>query len=188
MPTPEPDEEPETITHRITVEIYTEGSDTPEIRVYPIAEGADYSIAVPEKPGYSADPEIITGTADGDRTVTVRYSPVYYRLKITYIYPDGSKAAETYQELLQYQAEYDVISPAVKDATPANERVTGRMEARNMEYTVIYLPNQEILMTEPEYENVREVLTKAVRFGFIEDYETPLGLGSVIMHVGVCFE
>lgn len=62
--------------------------------------------------------------------------------------------------------------------------VSGTMPARNVEYTVVYYGGEGEDPTNP----TEETLKKAVKITSIEDYETPLGLGEIIMHVGVCFE
>jgi len=49
--------------------------------------------------------------------------------------------------------------------------VTGTMPHHDVEYTVIYIPT----------ENGRILIN-------LDDYETPLGLGDIQMHVGVCYE
>ena len=98
-----------------------------------------------------------------------------YRLTINYIYYDGQTAAPTYTEQLETGTSYNITSPGISGYTPSIYVVSGIMPARDVMYTVIYVPSGD--PGDPE----RPMLT-------IEDYETPLGLGASIMNVGVCIE
>ena len=98
-----------------------------------------------------------------------------YRLTIYYIYLDGSTAAPTYTEQLEVGTEYNVPSPTISGYTPSRYVVSGVMPARDMEYTVIYIP----LPDNPDN-------TKS--YTEIEDDETPLGIATSYMHVGICIE
>ncbi len=97
-----------------------------------------------------------------------------YRLTIYYIYLDGSTAAPTYTEQLDTGTEYNVPSPEIPGYTPTIPVVRGVMPARDVEYTVIYIPTDDPDNYTP--------------FISINEYETPLGLGTIIMNVGVCIE
>ncbi len=96
--------------------------------------------------------------------------PKPYRLTIYYIYEDGTKAWETYQHIYWPGDEYDVMSPVIPGYTANILRVNGVMPSRDVEYTVIYIPQK----------------TKKVYY--FDEYDTPLGLGIIYMHVGVCYE
>ena len=52
--------------------------------------------------------------------------------------------------------------------TASRASVTGRMPARNLRYTVIYVPDTTDLL--------------------IDEYGVPLNIGNVTMNVGDCFE
>ncbi len=96
-----------------------------------------------------------------------------YRLTIYYIYQDGSTAAPTYTEQLDAGTEYNVVSPTIPGYTPTMEVVSGVMPARDVEYTVIYIPAGS--PDDPD-----------IRFYNLEDYDIPLGLGTLYMNIGVC--
>ena len=98
-----------------------------------------------------------------------------YRLIIHYIYWDGTTAAPTYSEQLGAGTKYGVPSPEISGYTPTKYMVSGVMPAREVEYTVIYIPAAD----DPENPEL---------FWSIEDYEMPRGLGSSYMHVGICIE
>ena len=91
------------------------------------------------------------------------------KLTIWYIYWDGRPAAPTYKHIYWPGDDYDVVSPVIPGYTATMLRVSGTMPDRDMEYTVIYIPENSRLIP-------------------IDDYNIPLGLGEIQMHVGVCFE
>ena len=99
-----------------------------------------------------------------------------YRLTIYYIYEDGSTAAATYTEQLNAGDTYSVSSPSIPGYTPSVYVVSGTMPARDIEYTVIYVP----IPTDPDGHGGKYLT--------LEDYETPLGLGETSMNVGICIE
>lgn len=98
-----------------------------------------------------------------------------YRLTIYYIFLDGTTAAPTYTEQLEAGTEYYVPSPEIPGYTPTMYVVSGVMPARDIEYTVIYIPAPDGPDDPPPFKT-------------IEDYETPLGLGASYMNVGICVE
>ncbi len=97
-----------------------------------------------------------------------------YRLTIHYIYLDGTPAAPTYAEQLLAGSPYEVRSPEIAAYTPSTYMVSDVMLSRDVEYTVIYIPV-------PNGPGGPSYMT-------IEDYETPLGLGTIHMHIGICIE
>lgn len=103
-----------------------------------------------------------------------------FRLTIYYVYTDGSKAAPTYDRMLQAGTEYSVPSPEIKGYTPSIRVVSGVMPARDTEYTVVYFSAEDKDTAFP-YEEM-PVLYDLV------DYEAPTGLGFSISNVGICFE
>lgn len=114
-----------------------------------------------------------------------------YRLTIYYIYQDGSTAAPTYTEQLDEGTPYAVTSPTIEGYTPTRALVSGIMPARDMQYTVIYIPappknpedptDEDPGTEDPEPDTGNPLKT-------IEDYEIPLGLGATMMNLGVCVD
>ncbi len=98
-------------------------------------------------------------------------SPHPYTLTIYYIYDDGRTAWETYQATHWPGDKYSVTSPVIPGYFCSMKLVEGVMPQRDVEYTVIYSPKK----AGRKYYN-------------IDDYGTPLGLGIIYMHVGVCYE
>ncbi len=100
-----------------------------------------------------------------------------YRLTIYYIYLDGTTAAPTYTRQLEAGTHYNVVSPEITGYTPTMAVVSGVMPARDVEYTVIYIPAPD-----PSSPGTPG------SFLTIDDYDSPLGLGASYMHVGICIE
>lgn len=100
-----------------------------------------------------------------------------YTLTIYYLYWDPDEkvyktAFKTYQEKELWEGYYyQVPSGVLPDYVCTLELVEGKMPAKDMVYWVYYYPKREGKRKIP-----------------LEDYETPLGLGDIQMHVGVCFE
>ena len=77
-------------------------------------------------------------TYDDKTTTDVRTE---YNLTINYVYEDGSEAAETYTEVLDYNEAYNVTSPEITGYTADKLVVSGTMPAEEVEVTVIYTIN-----------------------------------------------
>ena len=92
-----------------------------------------------------------------------------YTVTIRYVYEDGTTAHKTYKVKFKPGAIYDVYSPMIEGYTASEQRVNGKMPARDLQFTVIYVRNDDSITIVPEY-------------------DTPLGLGNIQMHVGVCIE
>jgi len=109
-----------------------------------------------------------------------------YRLRIRYIYPDGSPAAPAYLNQLDVGTPFDVPSPEITGYIPTVIAARGVMPARDMEYTVIYIPN--IVPEEEEGDDPSKPGKGGPSYFTIEDYETPLGFGASMMNLGICIE
>ena len=107
-----------------------------------------------------------------ERTPTAppTYTPVPEHpqtLTIIYIYEDGTPAWPTFvQPDLWPGTDYDVPSPVIPKYVPTISIVKGTMPDHDVVWTVIYS-------------------TKLIN---LDEYETPLGLGEIQIHVGVCYE
>ena len=108
-------------------------------------------------------------TSDGVTTFTnVRNAggdDTDHLLTIYYRYPDGSTAGGTYIRVYKAGDTYDVPSPIIPGFRAVPVSVTGIMPARDVTYTVIYVPDDVI----------------------VDDPGTP-GLGGVTVNVGECLE
>ena len=102
-------------------------------------------------------------------TVVVPKEENPYTVTIRYIYEDGTTAHKTYKGMFWPDDIYDVYSPVIDGYTASIQRVNGTMPARDLQFTVIYIRNDDSITIVP-------------------DYDTPLGLGNIQMHVGVCIE
>ena len=173
-PTKEPTATPIPI-HTVTVRYWVGEEPAFPTRTYQHYEGEEYNIVSPVKPGYRVDVERVQGVmGDHDVVYDVYYVAEEYHLTVKYIYEDGATAAPTHRQTLPAGADYDVPSPVIPGYVPTMERVVGVMPGRDVEYTVIYTPS-------PAPGSGSHVIN-------IDEYETPLGLGHIIMHTGVCYE
>ena len=119
--------------------------------------GTAYDVVTPPIKGYTADKERIQGILTADVEYDVFYTPIQYQLTIRYLYQNGDVAARSYKATLKYGEKYSVKSPVIDGYTTTDTLVEGKMPAKDLTITVIYVPAQT-LMT-------------------IEDFETPLGVG-----------
>lgn len=97
-----------------------------------------------------------------------------FRLVVNYIYMDGQSAAPSYTGQLEVGTAYEIPSPEIAGYTPTKALVDGVMPARDVEYTVIY--------------SRRGTTSNPIEFITLEDYEVPLGFGTMFMNVGVSVE
>ena len=102
-------------------------------------------------------------------TVVVPKEENPYTVTIRYIYEDGTTAHKTYRGTFWPDDIYDVYSPVIEGYTASIQRVNGKMPEWDLQFTVIYVRNDDSITIVPEY-------------------DTPLGLGNIQMHVGVCIE
>ncbi len=120
-------------------------------------------------------PEAGSGNMDAavilKNTVTIPKTETPYTVTIHYIYEDGTVAHKDYLGTYWPGNTYDIYSPLISGYLISVPRVNGSMPSRNLQFTVIYLRS-----------------TPGTTIVNIRDYETPLGLGDLQMHVGVCFE
>lgn len=130
--------------------------------------GQSYNVVTPGLRGYSANRTRVTGVMTGDITEDVVFTRNVYTITVNYVYQDGTNAAPDYNGTLAYEDPYFIQSPALAGYTPNVRVVAGNMGDRNLVFTVIYVAD-----------NVPVV---------IDEYGVPLGIGSVEMNVGDCFE
>ena len=118
-------------------------------------------------------PEAGSGKMDAEailkNTVVVPKEENPYTITIRYIYEDGTVVHQTYRGTFWPGDNYDVYSPVIAGYTASIQRVNGIAPARDLQFTVIYIRDDDSITIVP-------------------DYETPLGLGNIQMHVGVCIE
>lgn len=106
-----------------------------------------------------------------------------YRLTIRYTFLDGTEAATVYTDQIDENTAYAVAVPEVDGYKPTLNIVNGIMPSRDMEITVIYIPN------EPTGE-IASIFPQGLFTAFLTilDYEVPLGLGMSMMNLGVCID
>ena len=109
-----------------------------------------------------------------------------YRLTVHYIYLGGGTAAPTHTEQLNAGSSYYVASPGIPGYTVSTKAVSGVLPARDMEYTVVYMPISS--SGSGSGSGSGSDADEQPTFLTIEDYETPLGLGTSFMQEGICIE
>jgi len=99
-------------------------------------------------------------------------TPAPHKLVIHYVYYETREtAAPDHNEILWEGERYDVDSPVIPKYWYSEANKNGIMPNHDLEYTIFYYTKK------PGH-----------RYWDIPDYETPLGIGMVQMHVGVCYE
>ena len=159
--------------YRVTVRYWYEyvgGEVAAKTFTQQYATGDPYAITSPKVRGYEPDIYRVTGVMEKqDMVYDVIYTANEYKLTVKYIYLDGSEAAPTYTETLKAGDEYYVESPVIDGYRASTKVVEGRMPARDVKYTVVYVP-------------------RGRGYIIIDDYDTPLGIGNVHLNAGECFE
>ena len=159
--------------YRVTVRYWYEyvgGEVAAKTFTQQYATGDPYAITSPKVRGYEPDIYRVTGVMEKqDMVYDVIYTANEYKLTVEYIYLDGSEAAPTYTETLKAGDEYYVESPVIDGYRASTKVVEGRMPARDVKYTVVYIP-------------------RGRGYIIIDDYDTPLGIGNVHLNAGECFE
>ena len=93
---------------------YADGTEAAPTHTENINYNASYSITSPVITGYTPDIATVAGTMGAaNLTVTVTYSINSYILTINYLYSDGTEAAPTHTENVNYNASYSVVSPVI---------------------------------------------------------------------------
>ena len=159
--------------YTLTVRYVTEGEED-IVKQYRYQPDTAYNIITPERHGYTYDLDKVEGILTEDTEVIVRYSPRTYHLTVRFVDVNGKEIAPSFESDYKTGAEYSVLTPQIEGYLKALDIIEGKMGSRDETITVIYVSKDDL----PDIVNM---------IG-IGDYETPLGLDHVIMHVGVCFE
>ena len=144
----------------------------PETEIVDITPEDEEEEVIPPEVEIIPDPEEIIEIREEMQTI--------YRLTIRYIYIDGRTAAPTYTALLETGTPYSVTSPTITGYTPTAAVISGVMPARDIQYLVVYLNG--------EVEDPIFPISEISKLFNMDDYETPLGLGSSIVNVGISAE
>ena len=125
---------------------YANGTTAAPTHTESVNYNATYSVTSPTITGYTPDLAVVTGTMGTENvTVDVTYAINSYTLTVNYLYADGTTAAASHTESVNYNATYSVTSPAITGYTPDLAVVTGTMGTENVTVDVIYTINSYIL-------------------------------------------
>ena len=133
-------------------------------------EGDRYYVVSPQYPGYQPEILIVRGTLTEDTVIIVRYTPMTWKMRIRYRFPDGTEAAEAYETEIRTGETFEVESPMIPGWRPVRLKVSGVNAGRDENYTVIYVP-----------EDTGDCAD-------MDDLRTPLDLGDAYFQAGLCAE
>lgn len=184
--------------HTLTIRYYAKNEKGKNKRVFPdfvgiYETGEEYNVKSPSMTGYTPTEKRVKGTITADTKVNVYYKANEYTLRIRYLYENGQEAAGTYETTLKADSNYQVASPEVSGYSASAANVSGQVEGRDIEVTVYYtaIPApapapQNAEGAQASTDNAQQETEPAPVV--IDDYKTPLGLGSLILNAGDCFE
>ena len=158
-------------TLKLTVKYYDgDGKKVFRDQVFILKKDSRYYVVSPQYPGYEVDIQIVRGTLTEDTVVIVRYRPMTWKMRIRYLYPDGTEAAEPYETEIRTGEPFDTESPAIPGWRPVRLRVSGVNSGRNENYTVLYVP-----------EDTADCVD-------MDDLRIPADLGDAYFQAGICAE
>ena len=158
-------------TLKLTVKYYgANGEELFPDQTFAKQKGSGYYVVSPQYPGYEADIEIVRGTLTEDTVVRVRYRPMKWTMRIRYLYPDGTEAAEAYEREVLTGENFEAESPVIAGWRPVRLKVSGVNSGRNENYTVLYVPEDTAGVVD------------------MDDLRTPADLGDVYIQAGICAE
>ena len=130
--------------------------------------GEPYDVESPYVIGHSPDAVSIAGIITEDVSYDVIYTRNKYKIVIEYMYLDGTYVWPRITETLYYEDPYEFWTPELEGYTPNYQLIKGNMPHYDLYFKVIYVPDETDII--------------------IEEYGVPLGVGTVEMNVGECFE
>ena len=133
---------------------YSNGTQAATTHTENVNYNTDYSVTSPAITGYTADQPVVSGTMGTEAvTVNVVYSINSYNLSVNYKYADGTPAATTHTESVNYNAAYSVTSPVITGYTASQATVSGTMGTEDVTVDVTYNINSYNLTINYKYSN-----------------------------------
>ena len=109
--------------------------------------GTSYRFLSPVVSGHTPSQATVSGTINGNETITVTYkaNPVTpkYTLTINYVYSTGGTASTSYTSTMESGSSYNVSSPTISGYTADKTTVSGTLTS-NTTVTVTYTKNQVV--------------------------------------------
>ena len=146
-------------------------------------KGDSYKVVSPGLKGYSIDKNVVSGTIRTNTVVNVYYTAREYQVTVLYRYMDGRTAAPAYRANIATGKSYSITSPDIAGYTVNLKKVTGTVSGQNMTYVVYY----DVPRPAPVYVTTDGTTTGGQTID-IREYETPLGVGTVAINAGDCYE
>ncbi len=128
-------------SYKVTVHYVDKNGTTmnADVVVTDLKNGDTYSVDTMNVPNYKADKALVSGTIDNaDVEVTVTYSLKTNTLTIKYLYEDGSVAHDDYVAEVEYDGDYNVVSPEIAGFTPDKTAAVGEGMRAPQTITVTY--------------------------------------------------
>lgn len=157
--------EEEKETPNVTLTVYYKLEDGTEVRpkdVFIYEAGGHYYVVVPQIPGYEPSLQVLRGTITDNMQYTIVYRLREYSLRIRYRFMDGTEASETYRTVMHAGEIYNIASPKIPGYIAIRLRVEGSNPGRDEQYTVLYIPEDEMIIPEentPLYSGVTQMQT-----------------------------
>ncbi|PWL98706.1 MAG: hypothetical protein DBY04_03395 [Clostridiales bacterium] len=135
-------------TYTVTVNYqYANGKTAAASQSKSGVNGTSYSFTSPTVSGYTPSQSMVSGTINGNQTITVTYTanPVTpkYTLTINYVYSTGGTASTSYTSTMESGSSYSVSSPTISGYTADKTTVSGTLTS-NTTVTVTYTKNQAV--------------------------------------------
>ena len=135
-------------TYNVTVNYqYANGKTAAASQSKSGVNGTSYSFTSPTVSGYTPSQSMVSGTINGNQTITVTYTanPVTpkYTLTINYVYSTGGTASTSYTSTMESGSSYSVSSPTISGYTADKTTVSGTLTS-NTTVTVTYTKNQAV--------------------------------------------
>lgn len=123
----------------ITVKyVKKDGSEAAPSVQYDCFYDETYSIVSPVVEGYTANQTTVSGTAKGDKEITVTYGVNPYTVTVHHLYDDGTKAAEPEVFNCAYGDQYAYFPKEFEGYTPNKYFYSGTVGAQNITLTFVY--------------------------------------------------
>ena len=161
----------------LRIRYFADGGKVFDDFVRTCAAGDAYGVTSPKLEGYTADQAVVSGILFENVTIDVTYRKNSFSQKVNYVFEDGTQAAPEVTGEYTYGESYSVETPALEGFKASVQSVAGTMPGRNVQVTVVYTAAG----SSETSENGNGTIA-------IDEYETPLGLGSANLNMGCCIE
>jgi len=123
--------------------VMSDGSEAPDPMSVPVLYGDEYTIRISSITGYTADKTEVSGVMGTESiNITVTYTPIKYKLTISYVMANGVKAPEDTVVLVDYNASYNIKIEEIAGYSASCSSVSGTMSDKDVNIVVTYVPKE----------------------------------------------